>query len=154
MEKITGSFIPGQSPLASFLAHPKFWMVAESSNFQLWVDKGMSQFYKLGTGKLIHPYEQIACVIGDPIIRFQIEQIKALVIELRQSYEVFRPLSKLELFLLDVLNRTKTLSSLYKILLSTTSADNRVKRLWERDLGIILTNGITSRNLIFPFQQT
>lgn len=43
-KKLQGHLAPGQSPLASFLEHPKFQSAVESTNFQMWVEKGMSSF--------------------------------------------------------------------------------------------------------------
>lgn len=81
MEETPG--MPGQSPLASFLEHPKFQQAAGHSHFQIWVLKGMSQFHKLGKDVSMHSSEQMVQTMGNsPIIRFQIAQLRDLVREL------------------------------------------------------------------------
>lgn len=89
-----------------------------------------------------NPYssEQIVQLMGDsPIIRFQIVEIRNFIKELSSHSENFHPLTTFVLFLANVEKKKKTLSSLYRILLATTSICNRTQIYWERDLGIVLS---------------
>lgn len=132
---------PGQSPLSSFLEHPKFQSAVESSNFQIWLKKGMSQFCKLGKDAWMYWSEQIDQLMGNsPIIQLQIEQIRNVIKELASHSEVFHPLTNFELFLGNVGKKKKILSNLYRILLATAPICNRMQIDWGSDLGIILSD--------------
>lgn len=70
-KSLQGCLAPGQSPLASFLEHPKFQKAAGCSSFQAWIEKGLTQFYKLGKDATMYSTEQIFQLLGNlPIIRF------------------------------------------------------------------------------------
>lgn len=80
MEKTSGMYCPWAVTFNISFEAPRFQQAEGLSNFQVWMKRGMLQFYKLGKDSSMFPSEQIVQTMGDsPIIRFQIAQLRDLV---------------------------------------------------------------------------
>lgn len=139
--RLQGTLAPGQSPLSSFVFHPKFVDARRNVNFRAWVDHNMTQFGKFGNEKGMYPLSHIVSImVNATMILFRCGQIKNLISINRHQHKIFHPLTNFELFLADAgYTKKKVLTNLYKILLSANLVMDKVKVYWERELNVELS---------------
>lgn len=93
--------IPSLSPLASFLTHPLFQQAAARDDFSIWKKGNMDQFQKLGIGQSMYTKEVLEQQIEKTEQSwFQYAQVRHLVYQLMKRSNVFRLLTKFEVFLI------------------------------------------------------
>lgn len=94
--KLWNKLVPGHSPFAILLWHPKFQEAAKNASYQLWVDQDMEQFYRLGAREGLHPRGHIAQKIGMmSIVCLQYDQLRSLVSELQKYNNIFLPINSI-----------------------------------------------------------
>lgn len=144
---------PGQSPIASFLWHPQFLVAARCSDFWLWGEKGLTQFYSIGRRWGIYLEKEMKQKMeGFGGFEYQYRQVYNLIMILQQQDDVFRPLTYFEWLAVNIQGQRKVLAWLYNWLLTKTklTRDERVK--WEQHLKMSFSTSQWER--INMFNQT
>lgn len=108
---------PIQSPLASFVYHPRFKEATSTFNFERWSHAGMDKLGKLGFSRGVIIEDQVIMKIGRfPGQRYQYMQVRHFLNELLTMTDVFHPLTAFERFL-ELGPFKKSLSTVYQMLL-------------------------------------
>lgn len=131
---------PNQPPIANFLWHPSFQIAVSYSNFQPWMEKGLTQFCRIGRHRVMFSKAEMEQKVGSyPSLEFHYRQVHNLVTKLQKHQDVFQPLTLFELLAINIQNQRRVLAHLYKWLLNDTTAGSKVKDRWEGMLNLNLT---------------
>lgn len=107
----------------------------KTTSFQEWIEKDLTQLFKLGKGKQMHSRAWIEqCVGTSTKILLQYNQVRALIKHLWKQYNVFRLLTRLEILLISQ-DKRKLMLRLYSMLLSMWPlVDMKMKQNWGKNL--------------------